>query len=318
MKTQGPETSKLANLLLAGVGRAGTTSLFWYLSQHPDICPSSVKEPRYFLPLSEADEDVSGTLTPIEEYELCFVQCSGQRYRMEASPGYFHGGRRLIAGIKATLGRPRIVLALRDPVARVWSIYRYAMSHLLLPEDLTFEGYVQRCEEVYGEGRLRPKAGQAYWSVRASHYIDYITDWLDVFGNDIRLVFFEDLVADPQRVVEEVCGWLEIERDAVKNFDYSVENRSMRYRSRALQRVALAVNSERFFRRHRRLKERLRSLYFALNERAGKDAMPPPVRRKLQARFAPANRALAVELNRRGYRGFPAWLAGESVDLRPR
>jgi hypothetical protein len=312
---EGSDTSKVANLLLAGVGRAGTTSLFWYLSQHPDICPSSSKEPRYFLPLSEADEDVSGALPPIEEYERCFTQCSGQRYRMEASPGYFHGGPRLVAGVKAALDRPRIVLALRDPVARVWSIYRYARSHLLLPEHVTFEGYVQKCEEVYEEGRLRPKVGQAYWSIRASHYIDYVTDWLEAFGNDVRLVFFEDLVADPHSVVEQLCRWLEIDRASVKGFDYSVENRSMRYRSRALQRLALAVNSERFFRKHRRLKERFRRLYFAINERAGKDAMPSPVRRKLQARFAPANRALAVELTRRGYRGFPAWLAGDSADL---
>jgi hypothetical protein len=310
-------TSKLANLLLAGVGRAGTTSLFWYLSQHPDICPSSSKEPRYFLPLSEADEDVSGTLPPIEEYEMCFAQCSGQRYRMEASPGYFHGGPRLIGGVKATLDRPRIVLALRDPVARVWSIYRYARSHLLLPEHVTFEEYVQKCEEVYEEGRLRPKVGQAYWSIRASHYIDYVTDWLEAFDNDVRLVFFEELVADPQRVVEQLCGWLEIDQARVKGFDFSVENRSMRYRSRALQRLALAMNSERFFRRHRRLKEGFRSLYFAINEKAGKDAMSSPVRRKLQARFGPANRALAVELTRRGYRDFPAWLAGDSAGVTP-
>ncbi len=37
---------RLPNLITPGVGKAGTTSLFWYLSQHPEICPSGVKEPR--------------------------------------------------------------------------------------------------------------------------------------------------------------------------------------------------------------------------------------------------------------------------------
>jgi Sulfotransferase domain len=311
----GPRPSgKLANLLLAGVGRAGSTSLFWYLSQHPDVCPSSRKEPRYFLPLSESDEDVSGVLPPIEEYERCFAHCSGERYRMEATPGYFHGGRRLIEGVKATLDRPRIVLMLRDPVTRVWSIYRYASSHLLLPENPGFEEYIQRCEEVYGSGRLRPKEGQAYWSVRASHYVDYIEDWLDAFGDDVTVLFFEDLVADPRGVVERLCGWLGIDRSCVRGFDYSVENRSIRYRSRMLQRMALAMNSERFFRKHRRLKERLRRLYFVVNESAGRDAIPLEMRQKLQARFRPANNALAIQLARRGYTDFPTWLAGDGAD----
>ena len=42
---------RLPNLVIAGVPKAGTTSLFNYLAQHPDICPSDVKETRYFEPL---------------------------------------------------------------------------------------------------------------------------------------------------------------------------------------------------------------------------------------------------------------------------
>ncbi len=36
----------LPNLIIAGVGKAATTSLFAYLSAHPDICPARVKEGR--------------------------------------------------------------------------------------------------------------------------------------------------------------------------------------------------------------------------------------------------------------------------------
>ena len=38
------------NFLIAGAGKAGTTSLHDYLGQHPDIFMSSFKEPNYFVP----------------------------------------------------------------------------------------------------------------------------------------------------------------------------------------------------------------------------------------------------------------------------
>jgi hypothetical protein len=302
---------RLANLLLAGVGRAGTTSLFWYLSQHPEVCASAEKEPRYFLALSEADEGASGVLPPIEEYARCFEPCSRERYRMEATPGYFHGGPRLIQGLRTMLEEPRIVILLRDPIARIWSIYRYATSHLLLPEGTTFERYIERCQEFDRERRLRPVQGQAYWSIRANHYIDYIRPWLDEFGRDLHVVFFEDLATSPREIVEQLCVWLQIDPGPVASFDLSVENRSIRYRSRGLQKVALALNSEGFFRRHRRLKARLRDVYYRLNDRGGKETMPAAVRGQLEAMFASPNQRLAEALGTRGYTDLPGWLTRE-------
>ncbi len=47
----GRTSARVPNLVIVGVVKSGTTSLFNYLSQHPDICPSDVKETRYFDPL---------------------------------------------------------------------------------------------------------------------------------------------------------------------------------------------------------------------------------------------------------------------------
>ena len=103
-----------ANLILAGVGKAGTTSLYWYLSQHPDICASPVKETRYFLPLSEVEQG-NEQLAPIDTYEAYFRGCGGERYRMEATPHYFHGGARLAQGVSSVCPDARVVLTLEGP-----------------------------------------------------------------------------------------------------------------------------------------------------------------------------------------------------------
>ena len=43
--------AKRANLIVAGVSKCGSTSLFSYLAAHPDVCGSNVKETQFFMPL---------------------------------------------------------------------------------------------------------------------------------------------------------------------------------------------------------------------------------------------------------------------------
>ena len=60
--------TKLANTVIAGVNKAGTTGLYVALSSHPQIAPSSVKETRYFLPLRYGRSPA-----PISEYASYFA-----------------------------------------------------------------------------------------------------------------------------------------------------------------------------------------------------------------------------------------------------
>ena len=63
MRGAGDLTLRLPNLLIVGVAKAATTSLFQYLAQHPDIFPAELKELRYFTPLRYAEP-----LPPIGSY----------------------------------------------------------------------------------------------------------------------------------------------------------------------------------------------------------------------------------------------------------
>ena len=56
------------NLFVAGVPKAGTTSLFHYLALHPDIFPSNRKEPGFFHPFKIKDMAAN-----LEAYKKCFV-----------------------------------------------------------------------------------------------------------------------------------------------------------------------------------------------------------------------------------------------------
>jgi hypothetical protein len=298
-------TGSLPNLVIAGVGKAGTTSLHWYLSQHPDICASPVKEIGYFRGLVDGD----GSLPPIEEYRAHFDGCGAERFRLEASPQYFHGGPPLIGAMREVLGSPKIVVMLRDPVDRLWSQYRFMRSRLAeLPAGMTFEGYVDRCLEVRRRGEPLTAENRLFRAVAGGFYAEHLDPWVEMFGSDFRLVFFELLAATPQREFASLCRWLGVDPDP-SQISFTVENRTVPVRSRRLQRLALAVNTERFLRNRRRLKAPLRRIYYAVNRRPSADRMPAETERVLRAEFAPGNRALAEKVARLGYRDLPAWLA---------
>jgi hypothetical protein len=306
-----PGGPPLANLLLAGVGKAGTTSLYWYLSQHPDVSRSTAKEPRYFLALSEADADVSGVLPPVSEYAQYFSRWRGERFRMEGTPHYFHGGERLVAGIRTTLDDPRIVILLRDPARRAVSIYRFAKNMLLLPPDLTFADFLERATSLADSGELQVKATRPYWSaVRGGRYADFLEPWFAAFSPDrLKIAFFEDIAASPSRVTVDVCEWLGLDTNVVAGFNFTVENQSVPYKVRSLQRIALALNGERILRNHPRLKRPLRAAYYSVNRATPRDdEIPAAEVDELNREFAAANRRLAVILRTRGCVDLPAWI----------
>src|SRR3712207_6768036 len=119
-------TGRVANLVIAGVPKAGTGSLFTYLAQHPDICGSNVKETGYFNHYDPRRH--TGPPPSIETYARHFAHCSGERYVLEATPTYSYGGRPVLTAIRTVLGEPRIVIALRDPTERLWSAYTFQRS----------------------------------------------------------------------------------------------------------------------------------------------------------------------------------------------
>jgi len=297
---------RLPNLIIAGVGKAGTTSLFWYLSQHPNICASKVKEIRYFLPLAEGD---GGVLPPLEDYAKHFKHCGTEAFRLEASPQYFHGGKPIIDAIKRTLDHPRIILVLRDPVQRLWSTYRFVKSRMgPLPTSLTFDEYVARCQKVREERQPLSRENGPYWTLSGGFYVEHIDQWLDAFGEDMRVLFFENMVEDPPFVVGEVCRWLGIDDRCVHSFNYSQENKTIEFRSKTLQRLALVLNSERLLGSRRALKDPLRRAYYAVNKKPRQERMVEATRLRLQHLLKDGNAALGADLRRRGYTDLPAWL----------
>jgi len=291
--------------IIAGVNKAGTTSLFVSLSEHPDVAPSAIKETRYFLPARYGEP-----LEPEQTWDGYFGG-SDAPVRLEATPSYFYGGAAVANAMTCTLANPRIVLVLREPVARAISFFEYQKVRLRFPPETTIEEYLAEVDRL-GDAVGRTPETEKYMAVRGGEYATWLPGWWDVLGRDaVRVAWFEDLVADGTAVVRDVATWLGLDPARLPT-ELRSENRTTAFRRARLQRVALWFNdsAERWLRRVPGVKRRMRAVYFRLNGRgAPATEVSETVRADLAARLAEPNARLAALLDDAGI-ARPDWLEG--------
>jgi hypothetical protein len=295
---------RLANAVIVGVEKAGTTSLFRSLSEHSEVAPSSVKETRYFQPLL-----YGGALEPVDVYASYFEAATSEPVRLEATPRYFQGGQPVARAMNKILGGFRALLVLREPVARFASAFDFQKARLRIPEDITANEYLDRAEAMTDADFIDP-ANHAWFAVRGGRYADWFPAWHDALGDRLLVISFEELLADTPSTLREVATFLGIDPEAYPSHEFAYENRTTAYKRAGLQKLALGVNDrfERFFRRHYGLKERLRGAYYRLNGAAARRAtLTPAVRERLEEIYAEPNARLAQQLTTAGI-ALPTWL----------
>ncbi|HKK08846.1 MAG TPA: sulfotransferase domain-containing protein [Gemmatimonadota bacterium] len=215
-------------LIVGGTTKAATTSLFYYLGEHPGVCAASMKEPRFFL---DAEDPVRSRHRlgpdPLERYEEYFGHCPEGAMRLEATPSYLHspGAPGRVAG---SLDDVRVVFALREPISRLLSWFRFAMQDGKLDRDCSFPTYVRRqFEEDRGAGRP-----QHLRALEQGHYAAYVEAWIAALGRDrVHIVFFEAIRRDSAAVVAEILGFAGLDPDLLPPLEYEVHNptRSARF-----------------------------------------------------------------------------------------
>jgi hypothetical protein len=297
------------DVVIAGVNKAGTTSLYVSLSEHPQVAPSAVKETGFFLPTR-----YGLPVAPASVYEGYFATSPGCRGRLEATPSYFYGGGALARVIDETLPNARIILVLREPVGRAISFFHYQQARLRIPLELSIEDYLALADRLTERDFLDPD-NECYFAVGGGRYADYLPGWLEVFGPDrLRILSFEALTVDPTRVLGETLEWLGLDPALLANDALAAENLTMGFKIRQLQRAALAVNDrfERVLRRYPGMKRRVRTLYLRLNGQIRANRVSDDVRAELAGRFREPNEQLATQLRSAGV-ALPSWLVEADV-----
>ncbi len=297
----------LPNLLIAGVSHGGTTSLHTYLSSHPEICGSRIKETHYFYPIMIGEE-----LTPIQEYAHFFSHHKGERYIMESGPGYLYGSMKIANVIKETLGTVKLIFLIRDPVTLIYSLFKY-LNKTMVIEKMSFQTFV---EALAGKTDLiKPKnifeiKSQMAWGLESGFYAKYLQDWYSVFGEQsIQVVFFDDLQQRPSELLKDIYQWLGLDIHFPANI--TIENKGFYYRNKFIHKQLLLINEkfEPFFRTYPSIKQNLRKLYM-LNTKKNPFALDDVTRNLLIDLYTPHNNQLYSLLKSKGIASerMPEWL----------
>ncbi len=217
--------SRWPDFFLAGAARSGTTSMFTYLKQHPEIFVSVLKEPHYF------GSDLSRqphTVRDREVYLSLFAGAADGQKTGEGSVWYLLS-KQAAAEIKARNPEARILIMLRNPVDMVASLHSlYVRTG---NEELEDVEAAIAAQDDRRRGRRIPAA--AYFPegliyTEAASYSDKVRRFLDAFGDGVKVVIFDDFVADTPAVYAETLSFLGVDPGFEPDWDLRAANAAMR------------------------------------------------------------------------------------------
>lgn len=202
------------DFILIGAGRSGTTSLYHYLSQHPEIAMSPIKETNFFSwdpadaqPPSDANPLDGRDLQPVRSwdgYQALFASAAGQ-ITGEASPRYLRDPA-APARIAARLPDVRLIAILRNPVDRAYSSYLMYVREGI--ETRSFEAAVR--DEKKGLHRTHVSGQWHYLDV--GYYYRHLSRYLEVFPPErMLLCFYEDLRETPLALMQNLQRFLGVD-----------------------------------------------------------------------------------------------------------
>ena len=201
------------NLYIVGAPKAGTTSLYHYLNQHPDIAIPD-KEPRFFIKdtiQSVSDKD------PIKPYllrssvldEITYTNLytnRNEKIKCDASTQYLYHHNEVISKIKQLKNNrsPKILIILRNPIERAFSNYSHNYSTF---ENLNFEHALEQEKYRISEGY------NSFWYYKGlSTYAESVKAYKDAF-KQVKVVFFEDFVNNIDKSLVDIFDFLEVDNN---------------------------------------------------------------------------------------------------------
>jgi hypothetical protein len=203
----------MPNFLMIGGAKAGTSSLYAYLRQHPDVFLSEVRECDFFV-LEGGTPRYSGPgdhialrryVTTLDQYQALFEGASGRRAVGESSDLYLDGDG-AAERIRRHLPEARLIVILRNPVERAYSQFKHLVrdGRETLP---TFE------QALAAEEQRAANGWHPIWHLAGrGFYAGQLQKYLDLFPREqLSIHLYDDFVADPPKVMRALFEFLGVD-----------------------------------------------------------------------------------------------------------
>lgn len=185
----------LPNFLIIGAPKAGTTSLYDHMREHPQIFMSDPKEARFLAYQGQGGDRKRWPIQSLEEYEALFAPVTTETAIGEATPHYLIYPH--VAGrIHELLPEAKLIASLRNPIDRSYSVYQ-----------------MNRRNQGTNTGVAYAEALRSDHNLRET-YADKLERYFALFPKEhIRILLLEDLEGRPEAVMRGLFEFLGVDTD---------------------------------------------------------------------------------------------------------
>jgi len=200
--------------LIIGAMKCGTSSLFYYLSQHPQIVPCRKKEPAFFHSFEKGFDEYLDLWEGLDLEGKILLEASTGYSMIPKKPNVAMIIQQQLENVDAHF---KFIYIIREPISRIESHYTHGYSKGRLLEPIE--------EFITPDSHL----------IELTRYAKQLNEYSKRFpAEDILLLCLDDLAENTLDVLKKVCSFLSIDKD----FNFQVEkvyNASKKRRSYAFQ-----------------------------------------------------------------------------------
>lgn len=275
----------MPNFLIIGAAKAGTTALYRYLKQHPQIYMSPLKETQFFVFVDEENLTFNSNepflrkykqIKDIESYRKLFNKVSGEIAIGEVSPWYIYLPN-VASKIKQYIPDVKIIAMLRDPVERAYSNFLHSIRDDLEPINVDFV----RGMELESERIIKNWSPRFHYKQKGFYY-GQMKRYFDLFeAEQIKVCIYENFKENQISVLQDIFRFLGVDENFVPD-NSKKHNDSLIPRSRVYNKIMLRSNPADYLdlMLPEKLKNKIKNKLININLSNKKPSLPVGVRQK--------------------------------------
>lgn len=206
----------MPNFLIIGAAKAGTTALYSYINQHPQVFMSSEKEPHFFAFDEGEKVNFTGTageqewlnrnaITDINLYQQQFRGADKAIAIGEASALYLYIPK-AAEQIYHYIPKAKLIAILRNPVERAYSGFIFQKRDGLEPNT----DFAQALKQE--EWRMKNNWVPIYYYQDMGFYYQQLQRYFDLFPQEqIKVYLYDDFISNPSQLVQDAFRFLGVD-----------------------------------------------------------------------------------------------------------
>jgi hypothetical protein len=197
---------KMPDFLIIGASKCGTTSLFNYIIQHPEVIRGRKKEIHFF------NHHYNKGITWYRKQFPLLKNRKGYSKKAitgEATPNYLYR-HEIPQKVHESMPNVKLIVLLRDPVERAFSHYQHRERKRIMTKSNVkeeFEEAVKEQIEVINSSEEVIHKSYIYQGL----YVEHLKAWMNIFPKEQFLIIkSEELFTNPEKIVDEVFDFLDL------------------------------------------------------------------------------------------------------------